>query len=105
MRVVDMLHKSTFGIVAVAIIRLAAAGASQGATPKVDLNILYAGTPAGPRTADFAAFLARHLASVETTDLATLTEEHASRFDVVVLDHDARRPPRPKSPMVTKCLL
>ena len=91
-----MLHKSTFGIVAIAIIRLAASGAGQPTTQKVDLNILYAGNPAGRRTVDFAAFLARHFASVETTDLATLTEEHASRFDVVVLDHDARRPPRPK---------
>ncbi len=70
-----------------------AAGARE---QKTGLKILYAGNPSSPRTADFAEFLNRHFASVQTVDLARLTEEQAGRFDVLVLDHDAERPPRPK---------
>ena len=63
---------------------------------KIDLKILYAGNPTSSRTTDFVTFLDAHFARVETADLAKLSEEQAGHFDVVMLDHDDRRPPRPK---------
>jgi len=96
MRVASILHKYVLCSLIVVTVWPAPASADQKPEQKMDLNILYAGNPASPRTADFVAFLARHFASVETTDMATLTEECADRFDVVVLDHDAERPPRPR---------
>jgi len=95
MRATSILHRKAWCLVTVAALWLAPAGAGRTPAQKIDLDILYAGNPASARTQDFAEFLARHFASVETTDLAALTEEQARRFDVVVLDHDARRPPRP----------
>jgi hypothetical protein len=95
MRVANVLHTNAWCILIVAIVCLAPASAGQEPAQKIDLDILYAGNPASERTGDFAEFLTRHFASVETTDLAALTEEQARRFDVIVLDHDARRPPRP----------
>ena len=96
MPVANILHKDAWCLVTIAILWLAPAGAGQEPAQKIDLDILYAGNPASERTGDFAEFLTRHFAGVETTDLAALTEEQARRFDVIVLDHDARRPPRPK---------
>ena len=96
MRIADIMHRNAWCILAVATLWLVPAGAGQTPAQRIDLNILYAGHPASERTEDFSEFLARHFAGVETTDLAALTEEQARRFDVVVLDHDARRPPRPR---------
>ena len=95
MRAASILHKYVLCSLIVVTVWPAPARADQKPEQKMELNVLYAGNPASPRTADFVEFLARHFASVETTDLATLTEERAGRFDVVVLDHDAERPPRP----------
>jgi len=96
MRMTDILYRNAWCLVTVATLWLAPAGVSRTSAQKIDLDVLYAGNPASERTNDFAEFLTRHFASVETTDLAALTEEQARRFDVVVLDHDARRPPRPR---------
>jgi len=92
MRTTGVPRASGFWLVTVVTVSLAAAGFSEP-EHKTDLNILFAGNPASSRTGDFVEFLSSHFTSVETTDLATLTEEHAHRYDVAVLDHDAGRPP------------
>ena len=53
---------------------------------KIDLAVLYVGSPDGPRTADFVAFLSSHFIRVGKTVYATFRAEEADPFDVVVLD-------------------
>jgi hypothetical protein len=81
---------------AVTILLAVVASTCSGSGEKIDLKILYAGDPKSARTEDFREFLSLHFMDVQTTDLAKLSEEQAGCFDVVLLDHDAKQPPRPK---------
>ncbi len=72
------------------------AQAAHGSERKIDLAILFAGNSSSPRAADFVTFLGTHFARVESVDLRNLSEEQTGHFDVVLLDHDAQRPPRPE---------
>jgi hypothetical protein len=49
-------------------------------------KVLYAGWPAGSRETAFRAFLDRHFDKVEVVDLAKLTKQTATPFDVVIAD-------------------
>jgi len=93
MRGIRVVRAHVFGMVAVVF--LAATGLVT-VQQRIALNVLYAGNPSSSRTTDFVDFLTFHFERVETIDLAKLTEKDAQRFDVVLLDHDTERHPRPK---------
>ncbi|MDE2505618.1 MAG: hypothetical protein KGM43_00255 [Planctomycetota bacterium] len=66
--------------------------ASSRADEPIPLKILYAGHPGTPRERDFATFLKRHFAQVETADFRTFDEPQAQGRDVVILDWTSTTP-------------
>lgn len=68
---------------------------------KIDLRILYAGHPESEREKDFVNFLTNHFKQVDTCDLKSLSESHASNFDVSILDYDINCFKAPR-PVITK---
>lgn len=72
---------------------------------KIELNVLYAGTPESTRTADFVGFLRDHFTTVGTTSYTNFKASEADAFDVVIFDCEIRPQPgriglepRPKLP-------
>lgn len=65
-------------------------------TDKIDMKLLYAGHPGSDREQDFARFLKLRFVEVRTCDLATISEEVAGSADVVILDYDQTKHPRPR---------
>jgi hypothetical protein len=75
------------------------------AQDKLDLRVLYAGTPDSARTADFMGFLREHFTTVGTTSYTNFRAEEADPYDVVIFDCEIRPQPgriglepRPKLP-------
>jgi hypothetical protein len=53
-----------------------------------DLRLLYVGHPGSAREAAFVDFLKRYFTTVNTGDLASFREVHATGYDVVLFDYD-----------------
>lgn len=56
------------------------------AADRIDLRVLYAGSPGSERFQDFQAFLEEHFAQVAVTDTSIFREEESARHDVVIFD-------------------
>ena len=67
-------------------------------TDKIDMKLLYAGHPGSDRQQDVVRFLKLRFVEVQTCDLATISEEVAGNSDVVILDYDQGKHPRPRFP-------
>lgn len=55
---------------------------------KQNLRILYMSHPDSTRAKDFADFLSKHFATVQTGDLKAFREADCEGFDVTILDYD-----------------
>lgn len=60
---------------------------------RIDLRVLYAGTPDTERTEDFREFLSRHFVEVGTASFKNFEVSDADGFDVVLFDCDIRPTP------------
>jgi hypothetical protein len=64
----------------------AATGFAQVPAAKIGLEVLYAGVPDAPRTAEWKEFLSKTFSGVGAVDLETMTVSDAKDFDVVIVD-------------------
>ena len=53
---------------------------------KIDLKILYAGTPNSPRESEFRDFLRDYFKQVDTTDVTKLQAKDVEPYDVLLVD-------------------
>jgi hypothetical protein len=87
------------GLVLIVLLSLPGWAASDGPM-KIDLRVLYVGTPATPRGKAYAQFLQRHFRHAEATARQGFDPRQAAAFDVVLLDWSQNeRPEKPTSPL------
>ena len=57
---------------------------------KIELKILFAGTPGTARQKEFVEFLQAHFTQVDTADVAKLRAQDADKCDVLLIDAAAK---------------